>query len=149
MLALQKKTPALTKSRYRIFSKGLYIGLVESVCCLLVLNSVTSTPQMIRRPKIQETLEDLHEFRDATTGMRTSDWVLQVCMVLSVWAERVGEGEMCLCMCVCVCVFVCVCVCVCVRACVSVRARAEGGGRLCGVGPSTPNPSDVALLTQP
>ena len=28
--------------------------------------------------KIEETLEDLHEFRDATTGMRTSDWVLQV-----------------------------------------------------------------------
>jgi len=27
-------------------------------------------------PKIEETLEDLHEFRDATTGMRTSDWVL-------------------------------------------------------------------------
>jgi hypothetical protein len=65
--------------------------------------------------KIEETLEDLHEFHDATTGMWTSDWVLQVCLVLSVLAERVGrEG----------CVCFCVCVCVCVRA----RARWKGAG---------------------
>jgi hypothetical protein len=38
--------------------------------------------------KIEETLEDLHEFRDATTGMWTSDWVLQVCVVLSVCGRR-------------------------------------------------------------
>ena len=43
--------------------------------------------------KIEETLEDLHEFHDATTGMWTSDWVLQVCVVLSVLAERVGGGR--------------------------------------------------------
>ena len=55
--------------------------------------------------KIEETLEDLHEFHDATTGMWTSDWVLQVCVVVEgVWAERVGrEGCVCLRVCVCVC----------------------------------------------
>ena len=74
--------------------------------------------------KIEETLEDLHEFRDATTGMRTSDWVLQVCLVLSVWAERVG-GERCVYVCVCVCVFVCVCLRLRLRACVRVRACAS------------------------
>ena len=31
--------------------------------------------------KVQETLEDLHEFRDAT-GCCSSDWLLQVCVVL-------------------------------------------------------------------
>jgi hypothetical protein len=69
-------------------------------------------------PKIEEMLEDLHEFRDATTGMWTSDWVLQVCVVLSVCGRRgVGEGGTCVCVCVCLCacVFVCVCVCVCAR----------------------------------
>ena len=44
-------------------------------------------------PKIGETLDDLHVFRDATTGMWTSDWVLQVCVVLSVLAEWVGRGR--------------------------------------------------------
>jgi hypothetical protein len=65
-------------------------------------------------PKIEETLEDLHEFRDATTGMWTSDWVLQVCVVLSVCGRRGWgrEGR------VCVCVCVRVCLCVCARACV-------------------------------
>jgi hypothetical protein len=57
-------------------------------------------------PKIEKTLEDMHEFRDVTTGMWTSDWVLQVCVVLRVLAERLGEGGMCLCVCVCVCVCV-------------------------------------------
>ena len=61
--------------------------------------------------KIEETLEDLHEFRDATTGMWTSDWVLQVCEVLSVCGRRgLGGGD------VCACVYVWVCV------------RALGGG---------------------
>ena len=44
-------------------------------------------------PKIGETLDDLHVFRDATTGMWTSDWVLQVCVVLSVLAVWVGSGR--------------------------------------------------------
>ena len=30
------------------------------------------------KAKVEETLEDLHDFRDAT-GFSTSDWVLQVC----------------------------------------------------------------------
>ena len=80
-------------------------------------------------PKIEETLEDLHEFHDATTGMWTSDWVLQVCVVFCGCVG--GEG--------CVgglCVLACLCGCVC--------ARAVGGGRLCGAGPS-----DVPLLAQP
>jgi len=59
--------------------------------------------------KIEETLEDLHEFHDATTGMWTSDWVLQVCVVLRVCGR---EG--------------CVCLRVCVRVCV--RARWGGAG---------------------
>ncbi len=59
--------------------------------------------------KIEEMLEDLHDFHDATTGMWTSDWVLQVCVVLSVcWRRELGGRD--------VCAFVCVCVCVCVRA---------------------------------
>jgi hypothetical protein len=73
-------------------------------------------------PKIQETLEDLHEFRDATTGMWTSDWVLQVSVVLSVCGRR-GLGGRDVCACVCVCVCVCVCA----------RARSWGGGAGCVV----------------
>ena len=63
--------------------------------------------------KIEETLEDLHEFHDATTGMWTSDWVLQVCVVLRVCGRRrrgLGGRDVCACVCVCVC------------------ARARGGG---------------------
>ena len=73
--------------------------------------------------KIEETLEDLHEFHDATTGKWTSDWVLQVCVVLRVCGRRGLGGRD-----VCACVYVCV----------------WEGGRLRGVGPS-----DVALLAQP
>jgi hypothetical protein len=74
-------------------------------------------------PKIEETLEDLHEFHDRATGMWTSDWVLQVCVVLRVCGRRGLRGRD-----VCACVYVCV----------------WEGGRLRGVGPS-----DVALLAQP
>jgi len=55
-------------------------------------------------------------------------------MVLSVWAERVGEGEMCLCLCVCVCVCVCAFAFAfafafaCVRACPCVRELRGGAG---------------------
>jgi hypothetical protein len=61
-------------------------------------------------PKIEETLEDLHDFRDATTGMWTSDWVLQVCVVLRVCGRGDGCGGRDVCVCVCV------------------RARARWGG---------------------
>ena len=90
-------------------------------------------------PKIGETLDDLHVFRDATTGMWTSDWVLQVCVVLSVCGQRGCGRERCVCVCVCVCcvgacvlvrVRVRVCACVCVSACVFVRARTVGGGQV-------------------
>ena len=62
--------------------------------------------------KIEETLEDLHEFHDATTGKWTSDWVLQVCVVLRVCGRRGLGGRD---------------VCACVYACVCVRARGGGG----------------------
>ena len=36
------------------------------------------------KAKVEETLEDLHDFRDAT-GLWASDWVLQVCVARLLW----------------------------------------------------------------
>ena len=61
------------------------------------------------KAKVEETLEDLHDFRDAT-GLWASDWVLQVCVgVARVRVRRAGgmwdgvRGGAC----VCVTVFRC------------------------------------------
>ena len=45
-----------------------YHFVLESVCCLLVLDSVTSTPQWIRQPKPRDGVRDVCEF--------VSKWVL-------------------------------------------------------------------------
>ncbi len=57
--------------------KSAFLGEGERECCLLVLNSVTSTPQLIRHPEPrreeeeeEDEEEDLFVFNDATEGLR-------------------------------------------------------------------------------